>query len=106
MIKERVIQLIEYKEIRKESFYKKIGVTSANFRGEAKKTPLNSSTIANILLEIPDVNAFWLLTGEGDMLKTDNLTSELKEIQSADKERLLAIIESQQRTIESLSNKE
>lgn len=71
MIKERIIQLIEYKEIPKEEFYVKIGMTSASFRGNAKSTPLNSNAIENILSEIPDVNSEWLLTGRGDMLKSD-----------------------------------
>lgn len=43
-------------------------MTSANFRGKAKSTPLNSTAIENILSEIPDVNPKWLLTGKGDML--------------------------------------
>lgn len=71
MIKERVIQLLENKGIAKEKFYKKIGVTSANFRGNAKNTPLNSTAIENILSEIPDLNVEWLLTGKGSMLKED-----------------------------------
>jgi len=71
MIKERVIKVIEYKGIPKEEFYKKIGMTSANFRGNAKKTPLNSSAIENILSEIPDINIEWLITGKGKMLKSD-----------------------------------
>lgn len=69
MIKKRIIQLLEYKGIPKEEFYKKIGVTSANFRGKASETPVNSKTIENILLEIPDLNLEWLLTGKGPVLK-------------------------------------
>ena len=71
MIKDRIIQLLEYKGIPKESFYVKIGMTSASFRGNAKKSPLNSNAIENILSEIPDVNDRWLLTGDGEMLKSD-----------------------------------
>ncbi|WP_281323759.1 LexA family transcriptional regulator [Flavobacterium sp. IMCC34518] len=69
MIKKRIIQLLEYKGIAKEEFYKKIGVTSANFRGKASETPVNSKTIENILSEISDLNLDWLLTGTGSMLK-------------------------------------
>lgn len=69
MIKERIIQLLEYKSIPKEEFYIKIGMTSASFRGNAKNTPLNSKAIENILSEIQDVNPIWLLTGQGNMLK-------------------------------------
>lgn len=71
MIKDRIIQLLESKDIPKESFYLKIGMTSASFRGKAKNSPLNSNAIENILSEIPDVNDRWLLTGEGEMFKND-----------------------------------
>lgn len=67
MIKDRIIQVIENKRIAKENFYKKIGMTSANFRGKAKETPINSTAIENILSEIPDLNLEWLLTGNGEM---------------------------------------
>jgi phage repressor protein C with HTH and peptisase S24 domain len=72
VIKERIIKLIEYKGIPKEEFYIKIGMTSASFRGNAKKTPLNSNAIENILSIIPDVNAEWLITGKGSMLKENS----------------------------------
>ena len=70
MIKDRIIKLLDYKKIAKEDFFIKIGMTSANFRGSARKTPLNSNAIENILAEIPDVNPNWLLTGKPPMLKT------------------------------------
>ncbi|MBS7233791.1 peptidase S24 [Flavobacterium psychroterrae] len=73
MIKKRIIQLLEYKGIAKEEFYKKIGVTSANFRGKASETPVNSKTIENILSEISDLNLEWLLTGKGSILKENVL---------------------------------
>lgn len=72
MIKERIIQLLEYKDIPKEDFYVKIGMTSASFRGKSKLSTLNSTAIEKILSEIPDVDPIWLITGEGDMLKPDN----------------------------------
>lgn len=67
--KERILQLIEYKGIAKEKFFKKIGMTYGNFKGEAKKTPLNSTAIENIFTEFPDVSLEWLLTGQGEMIK-------------------------------------
>jgi hypothetical protein len=76
VIKDRVIQLIEFKNISKEKFFAKIGTTSANFRGEARKTPLNSTTIENIFSEIPDVNIEWLLTGNGEMLKKSEVSEQ------------------------------
>lgn len=69
MIKDRVIQIIDYKGITRECFFKKIGMTSANFRGKAKDTPLNSNAIANILSEVPEINPEWLINGSQPMLK-------------------------------------
>lgn len=66
-IKERLIRILEHKGIPKGNFYKKIRMTSANFRGNAKKSPLNSNAIENILSELPQINAHWLLTGKGEM---------------------------------------
>lgn len=73
MIKERIIQVIDFKGIAKEKFFEKIGMTSANFRGKAKETPLNSTAIENILSEIPDIDLRWLITGKGQMLAAETI---------------------------------
>jgi phage repressor protein C with HTH and peptisase S24 domain len=70
-IKERVVSLIENEKVAKEVFFNKIGVTSANFRGKAKDTPLNSTAIANIYAEFPNISLEWLLTGVGKMYRND-----------------------------------
>lgn len=95
MIKDRVIQVLEYKCIPKESFYTKIGITSANFRGKAKNTPLNSTTIENILSVIPDINLAWLLTGQGAMFSTEHTNTT--------EERLLDLLKEKDAKIEELS---
>lgn len=69
-IKERVMQLLEVKGVAKENFFSDIGMSSANFRGAAKLTPLNSNAIANIFTVLPDVNLEWLITGKGDMFRS------------------------------------
>jgi repressor LexA len=68
-IKERVLYVVEKKGYTREDFFKKINMTYGNFTGKAKETPLNSNAISNILLEIPDLNPEWLLTGNGETLK-------------------------------------
>jgi hypothetical protein len=45
-----------------------IGMTYSNFTGKARSTPLNSNAIANILSLYPQTNAYWLLTGNGEVL--------------------------------------
>ncbi|MCT4580803.1 MAG: S24 family peptidase [Flavobacteriales bacterium] len=71
-IKDRVIQIIDNKEVSKESFFRTIGMTSANFRGKAKETPLNSNAIKEIITNYPEINLQWLITGEGEMVKEDS----------------------------------
>lgn len=70
-IKDRVLQIIDNKNISKTKFFEQIGMTSANFRGKAKETPLNSTTIENIITLYPDICAEWLITGNGSMFKSE-----------------------------------
>ena len=67
-IKLRVLQFVEDQNIKKVDFFNKIDVTSANFRGNAQNTPLNSTTIENIITHYPKLNLYWLVTGTGEML--------------------------------------
>ncbi len=90
-IKERVLQIAEYKGFSKEKFFKKIGMTYGNFKGSAKKTPLNSDAVAKILTNFPEINPLWLLTGEGEMLKqgggeTEKLEKMMQEIRGLQKQ--------------------
>ncbi len=68
-IKERILQFVEYKGIAKEFFFEKIGVTYGNFKGKAKQKALSSDTLATIVTSFPDLNATWVLTGNGPMIK-------------------------------------
>jgi len=70
-VKARVLKVLEFKGFTREKFFQKIGITYRNFTGEAQSRPLNSTAIGKILLEIPDLNPEWLLTGRGSMLKTE-----------------------------------
>lgn len=69
MIKDRILEISDYSGLTKELFFSKIGMTTANFRGKAKETPINSTAIENILSVFPEINPEWLITGKGNMLK-------------------------------------
>ncbi len=74
-IKDRCLELAKSKGFGREEFCAKIGMTYSNFKGPAKKTPLNSNAVENILTLIPDVNLNWLLTGSGPMLRTEEVAA-------------------------------
>ena len=76
LIKERIIYFIENQSIKKKDFFNKVGITSANFRGNAVNTPLNSTAIENIFTLYPEINLEWLITGNGNMIKTGVLYSQ------------------------------
>lgn len=62
-IKDRVVQIAERLDISKEEFFRTIEMTSANFRGKAKVTPLNSNAVVNIITKYPQIDLYWLLSG-------------------------------------------
>lgn len=71
-IKERILYLTDYYNVSKELFFKNIGMTYGNFKGSAKERPLNSDSIVKILSIYPEINAEWLLTGIGNMIKNED----------------------------------
>ncbi|SFB81164.1 hypothetical protein SAMN05421780_101584 [Flexibacter flexilis DSM 6793] len=98
-IKERVLLIAENKGVSKEIFFANIGMTYGSFKGEAKKTPLNSDAIANILTIYSDISATWLLTGKGSMLIDADSASPAVEPSSISTAQQQTI-EAQQQTIE------
>lgn len=72
-IKERILYLSEIVEVSKQEFFRKINITYGNFTGDKKNRPVNSNAIENILLIYPQTNPEWLLTGKGEMLKSDTV---------------------------------
>ncbi|MGV4413837.1 S24 family peptidase [Chryseobacterium sp. T1] len=70
-IKERVLYLTDLKGDTKESFFEKINMTYGSFKGKQKESALNSDAIDKILSIYTDIDANWLITGRGEMLKKD-----------------------------------
>ncbi|MFK7058903.1 hypothetical protein V3Q90_02045 [Flavobacterium oreochromis] len=95
-IKERILYLAEKKEVSKQVFFKKIGMSYGNFTGKAKETPINSTAIENILLNYPDTNPEWLITGNGEMFKKENNLNETRKGKIFNKELDEKIMENQQ----------
>ncbi len=70
-IKDRILQLADTLGIGRKKFAEEIGMAYSSFTGKARKTPLNSTAVTNLLVKHPEVNANWLFTGEGRILVSD-----------------------------------
>ncbi len=68
---ERIIKIAENKGVSLNQFSKKIGVSNAYFSKQKKNNAnVGSHIIEKIVRIYPDINIEWLITGEGDMIKS------------------------------------
>ncbi len=77
--KERIIQFIEKEGISKNKFYTRTGISNGTLD---KKSGITGDTILKIHKAYPDINLEWLITGEGEMVKSSifSLHSNLQSI--------------------------
>lgn len=78
-LKERLLQFIDYKGIKVQSFERAVGLSNASVAKMGNNT--RRSTIDKISNTYPDLNTNWLLTGEGKML---NVSASESNILSSD----------------------
>lgn len=117
-VKERLKQFINTLNISEREFCRRIGVSSSYVMSIKKS--IQPDKMQAISIHFPELNPLWLLLGQGEMLLSDGkkegeqrqntgglpsseLLAKLLEEANSEKARLLSIIESQQRTIESLT---
>lgn len=110
-VKERLKSFIKAEGISEREFCRRVGVGSAYIQSIRKS--IMPDTLQQITIQFPRLNPIWLMLGDGDMYqpeeekKPEVAPSEvlLKLLDDAqnEKARLLSIIESQQRTIERLT---
>ena len=69
MVLKRLKQFIDYKGIKVSAFEKAIGMSNASFGKSLKNGgTIGADKLENILKTYPELNADWLLRGDGDML--------------------------------------
>ena len=66
-VKERIIHYLKKSKITQSEFCKRVGLSSG-YIGAMRKS-FQPGTINKIVIEFPDLDITWLLTGEGEMLK-------------------------------------
>lgn len=72
-MKERILQFIENKQITKSKFYSVTGLSNGILD---KKSGLTMDTVEKIYSKYPEINLEWLLTGKGEMLKSEHENQE------------------------------
>ena len=70
-VKERLKLYLKQKNINASEFGRTIGVSNAYISSIVQSIPPDK--LQRITLNYPDLNTGWLLTGEGEMLKTDTM---------------------------------
>lgn len=69
----RIKCFIDYKGISVRKFEETVGFSNGSFASQYKKNKtIGVDKVENILHLFPEINPEWLLTGKGEMLKTDN----------------------------------
>lgn len=76
-IKSRVLQYIDSQGLTKKSFFDKTGISASNFKGKGAQSELGGDKIVTILTIYKNINPYWLLLGQGNML------NELSEVSNA-----------------------
>jgi SOS-response transcriptional repressors (RecA-mediated autopeptidases) len=66
VIKQRIIQYLDYKGISKYECYKETGLTNGVL---SQKNGMSEDGILKFLSQYADINTDWLLSGKGEMLK-------------------------------------
>ena len=94
--KEKILQYIDYKRIKKLFFCKKTGISYANIRGKSLESEFGGEQICKILSVFDDISPDWFLLGKGGMLRNPSKNDEeckiceIKERLIADKDKHLA----------------
>lgn len=68
-VKERLKRFIKYKNISERRFCAIVGLSPTYV--SAMRTSIQPDKVINIAMHFPDLNTGWLMTGEGEMLKSD-----------------------------------
>ena len=70
-IKENILYFLEKQGITKTDFCEKTGISYANIKGKGLYSEIGGTQIGKILSSYSNLSPEWLLTGNGQMLKSD-----------------------------------
>ena len=68
-VKEKILQFIDFKGISKYKFYQDTGIANGIL---SQKGGISEENVLKTLSYFPEINANWLLTGAGEMIKENH----------------------------------
>lgn len=69
--KDRILEFLISRKISKNKFYSETGIANSTLD---KKSGITGDTIKKIHIAYPEINLEWLISGEGDMIKSSSVT--------------------------------
>lgn len=69
MTKRRILDLIKYKKITIQKFFELTGIKRGFLDSDKLNQSVSDRHLAMIFAAFPDINAEWLITGKGEMLR-------------------------------------
>lgn len=95
-IKQRILQFIDFKNFERLKFFKNLNISASNFRGQGVYSEVGGEVIAKILAEYSELDAEWLLTGKGNMLKSEVKKEPVQKVQpaTANNDKYISMLES------------
>ena len=69
MTRKRLLQFVEYKNLTRQEFYDSVGFKRGILDADKRKSAVKDTDLAKILAIYPELDLYWLILGEGEMLK-------------------------------------
>lgn len=77
--KERILEFIKYKGIGQGAFEKAVGISNGYINNN--KGTIGSDILNNIVAAYPELNLYWLIAGEGNMLKDEETRESMEMVE-------------------------
>lgn len=92
-IKDRILLIADSQGDSRRKFFNSLGVSSSGFRESNMDRPVLSDLLEQIVIKF-NINAHWLLTGEGEMFQNDRVVVKEPRTVYEDKEKIIELLES------------